>query len=255
MYNNATNGKCGQSCRIDYAFTLQTAECVDLMDHGTIDDEGATMIKVLICDDETLVRQGLIAILGSESGIKVVGEAADGREAIEKTGALSPDVVLMDVRMPGMDGVEATRALTSQYPETQVIILSTFDYEEYILEGIRAGASGYVLKDTTASDLVRTIQRVYKGERFIQSAVASKILFEIAKANSQQLDQSMSGSLTEREVAVINRLARGLSNRDVASELNLSEGTVKNYVSGILSKLQVSNRIQAINAAREQKII
>ena len=224
-------------------------------------DEGARMIKVLICDDETLVRQGLIAILGSESGIKVVGEAVDGFEAVTKTGALSPDIVLMDIRMPGMDGVEATRVITNQYPKTRVIILSTFDYEEYILEGIRAGAFGYVLKDTTSSDLVHTIQRVHRGERFIQSAVAGKVLFEIARPSTQAPDLSMTNSLkgnpglTEREVDVITRLARGLSNREVASELNLSEGTVKNYVSGILAKLQVSNRVQAINVARNEKLI
>ncbi len=213
------------------------------------------MIKVLICDDETLVRQGLIAILGSESGIKVVGEAVDGLEAVTKAGAFSPDIVLMDIRMPGMDGVEATRVITNQYPKTRVIILSTFDYEEYILEGIRAGAFGYVLKDSTSSDLVRTIQRVHGGERFIQSAVAGKVLFEIARPSTQSPDPSMTNSLTEREVAVITRLARGLSNREVASELNLSEGTVKNYVSGILAKLRVSNRVQAINIARNEKLI
>lgn len=213
------------------------------------------MIKVLVCDDETLVRQGLIAILEDESGIEIVGEAADGREAIEKTATLLPNIVLMDIRMPGLDGVEATRAISSEHPKTRVIILSTFDLEEYILEGIRAGACGYVLKDTTSSDLVLTIQRVHRGERFIQSAVAGKILFEIAKPGTQAPDPSMPNSLTEREIAVISRLARGLSNKEVASELNLSEGTVKNYVSGILAKLQVNNRIQAINAARKQKII
>jgi DNA-binding NarL/FixJ family response regulator len=215
------------------------------------------MIKVLVCDDETLVRQGLIAILSNESGIKIVGEAADGREAIEKTGTLAPDVVLMDIRMPGLDGVEATRAIANQYPRTRVIILSTYDYEEYILEGIRAGALGYVLKDTTSSDLARTIQRVHRGERFIQSAVAGKILFEMARPRTQPQSALLNDSdnLTEREVAIITRLARGLSNREVGAELNLSEGTVKNYVTGILAKLQVSNRVQAINAARKQRII
>jgi DNA-binding NarL/FixJ family response regulator len=213
------------------------------------------MIKVLVCDDETLVRQGLVAILADQAGINIVGEAADGQEAIEKTGSLMPDVVLMDIRMPGMDGVEATRAISAQYPRARVIILSTYDYEEYILEGIKAGALGYVLKDTTPNELVRTIQRIYRGERFIQSAVAGKILFDVANPGAQSTAQSLAAGLTEREIAIITRLARGLSNREVAAELTLSEGTIKNYVSGILSKLQVNNRVQAINAARKQKLI
>ena len=214
-----------------------------------------SIIKTLVCEDETLVRQGLIAILGTEPGIKVVGEAADGYEAVEKVRLLSPDVVLIDVQMPMIDGVEATRLITSQYPRTRVLILSTYDYEEYILEGIKAGAMGYVLKDTTSDELIRTIRRVYRGERFIQSAVAGKILFDMAQHGSHPVDDSMYGPLTERELTIITRLARGMSNREVAADLKLSEGTIKNYVSGILSKLQVANRVQAINVARQHKLI
>jgi DNA-binding NarL/FixJ family response regulator len=139
-----------------------------------------------------------------------------------------------------------------------VVILSTYDYEEYILEGIKAGAMGYVLKDTTAGELVRTIRRVHRGERFIQSAVAGKILFELANPGPQAApggNNSIYGALTDREVDIITRLAKGMSNKEVAADLTLSEGTIKNYVSGILSKLQVNNRVQAINVARQRKLI
>ena len=212
------------------------------------------MIKVLICEDQTLVRQGLITILSMEPGISVVGDAVDGFEAVEKAGTLSPDVVLMDVRMPLMDGVEATRAITTQYPSVRVIILTTYDHEEYVLEGVKAGAVAYVLKDTAAPELLSTIKRVHRGERFIQPAVANKILFELAKAPQNRTDAAIE-PLSDREIDVITRLAQGMSNRDVAAELTLAEGTIRNYVSSILSKLRASNRVQAINLARHHKII
>lgn len=212
------------------------------------------MIRVLVCEDETIVRQGLVAILSMQPSIAVVGEAMDGEDALQQVAALKPDVVLIDVRMPVMDGVQATQLITTQYPRTRVIILTTFDYEEYVLEGVRAGASGYVLKDTSADELVRTIRRVHRGEHFIQAAVAGRILVDMMKPPAET--QAPSGaSLTEREIAILTRLSQGMSNRDVAADLSLSEGTIKNYVSGILSKLQVTNRIQAINVAREQKLI
>jgi len=212
------------------------------------------MIKVLICEDQTLVRQGLITILSMEPDISVVGDAVDGYEAVEKVGHLSPDVVLMDVRMPLMDGVQATRIITTQYPSVRVIILTTYDYEEYVLEGVKAGAVAYVLKDTAAPDLLRTIKRVHRGERFIQPAVANKILFELARAPKDDLDPAIE-PLSDREIDIITRLAQGMSNRDVATELTLAEGTIRNYVSSILSKLRAANRVQAINLARHHKII
>src|SRR5688500_6686256 len=212
------------------------------------------MIKVLICEDQTLVRQGLITILSMEPDISVVGDAVDGYEAVEKVGHLSPDVVLMDVRMPLMDGVQATRIITTQYPSVRVIILTTYDYEEYVLEGVKAGAVAYVLKDTAAPELLRTIKRVHRGERFIQPAVANKILFELAKAPQDPADPVIE-PLSTREIDIITRLAQGMSNRDVAAELTLAEGTIRNYVSSILSKLRASNRVQAINLARHHKII
>jgi len=213
------------------------------------------MINLLICEDQTLMRQGLVTILGLEPGIEVVGEAGDGREAIEKVRELKPDIVLMDVQMPVMGGVEATRIITGEYPNTRIIILTTFDYEEYVFEGVKAGALGYMLKDTPAPELVSTIKRIYAGERFIQPAVASKLLFEFAKADQRKPINADFEPLSERETTIISRLAQGMSNREVAEDLALAEGTVRNHVSNILSKLHAANRVQAINLARQHKLI
>jgi DNA-binding NarL/FixJ family response regulator len=215
------------------------------------------MIKLMICDDQTLMRQGLATILGLEPGLEVVGEASNGREAVEKVAVLQPDIVLMDVQMPEMDGVEATQIITGRYPNTRVIILTTFDYEEYVFNGVKAGAMGYMMKDTPASELVDTIRRVHGGERFIQPAVASKILFEFASAGGTAAGGKAGDyePLSEREIEIIARLAQGLSNREIAEDLALVEGTVKNYVSNILSKLHAANRTQAVNVARRQRII
>jgi DNA-binding NarL/FixJ family response regulator len=198
------------------------------------------------------MRQGLVTILGLEPGVEVVGEAADGREAVQKVAELGPDIVLMDIEMPVMNGVEATRIIAAQFPDTRVIVLTTFDYEEYVFEGVKSGAMGYVLKDTPVPELVRTIERVYAGERFIQPAVASKIVFEFAKGDTKSAEYE---PLSEREIDIINRLAQGMSNRDIADDLALTEGTVKNYVSSILSKLHAANRTQAVNLARQHRII
>jgi DNA-binding NarL/FixJ family response regulator len=213
------------------------------------------MIRLLICEDQTLMRQGLVTILGLEPGIAVVGEAGNGQEAVDRVAELRPDVVLMDVQMPVMGGVEATRIIAAQYPNSRVIILTTFDYEEYVFEGVKAGAMGYMLKDTPAPELVRTIKRVHEGERFIQPAVASKILFEFAASRHKPAEEAGYEPLSEREIDIINRLAQGMSNREIADDLALAEGTVKNYVSTILSKLHAANRVQAINLARQHKII
>jgi DNA-binding NarL/FixJ family response regulator len=212
------------------------------------------VIKLLICEDQTLMRQGLATILGLEPGLTVVGEAADGAEAVAQVRALHPDIVLMDVQMPGMDGIEATRLITAAYPDTRVIILTTFDYEEYVFVGVKAGAMGYMLKDSPAPDLIHTIRRVHEGERFIQPAVASKLLFEFAQGARRGSGAGYE-PLSERETDIIRRLAQGMSNREVADDLALAEGTVKNYVSTILGKLHAANRVQAINLARQHKLI
>ncbi len=213
------------------------------------------MVKVLICEDQTLVRKGLVALLESEPGLTIVGEAVNGREAVEKTGVFRPDVVLMDVRMPVMDGIEATRIITARYPSARVVMLTTYEGGDFVFEGVKAGAMGYLLKDASLSELVSGIWRVHEGESLIQPAVASSILFELARTPPRPPADPACEHLSEREVAIVSRLAHGMSNREIANALGLAEGTVKNNVSNILSKLHAANRVQAVNAAREQKLI
>ena len=213
------------------------------------------MVKVLICDDQTLMRKGLVALLELEPGITVVGEAVNGHEAVEQVGALNPDVVLMEMRLPIMDGAEATRIITSHYPHTRVIFLTAHHSAEYVFEGIRAGATGYLLKDAAPSELAQAIRRVHEGEQVIQPAVASRIVFESAGTARSTATGRDYKPLTERQIAVLQRLALGMSNRQIACELGVTEGSVKNHVWQILSKLGAENRVQAINLARQRKLI
>jgi DNA-binding NarL/FixJ family response regulator len=220
-------------------------------------------IRLLLCEDQTLMRQGLRTVLELEPGFLVVGEAANGEEAIARYKELQrqgngPDVVLMDIQMPRMNGVQATATITSAYPGARVIILTTFDYEDYVFEAIKAGAMGYLLKDVPADELTSTIRRVYAGEPFIQPKVASKMLMEFgrkgrpaASARTEPVEEELSA----REIEVLKLLAAGASNREIADRLVLAEGTVKNHVSNILGKLHAENRTQAANFARERKLI
>ena len=220
-------------------------------------------IRILISEDQMLMRQGLHTVLELEPGFQVVGEAANGEEAIERYNELQqqgkgPDVVLMDIQMPVKNGVQATAAITTAYPGARVIILTTFDYEDYVFEAIKAGAMGYLLKDVPAEELTSTIRKVYAGEPFIQPKVASKLLVEFGRKGRTTANQS-TGSVDEelstREIEVLKLLAAGASNREIADKLVLAEGTVKNHVSNILSKLHAENRTHAANLARERKII
>ena len=211
------------------------------------------MVKVLVCDDQTLMRKGLVALLESEPGITVVGEAADGCEAVEQVGALNPDVVLMGVRLPIIDGVESTRIIASRFPSTRVVILTADGSAESVLEGIKAGATGYLLKDASPQELVQTIRRVHEGEQVIQPALASHVVFEAAKAPPAAGGDHM--ALTARQIAILERLALGMSNQQIVDDLGVTEGAVKSHVSRILYKLRVRNRVQAINVARQQKLI
>ena len=223
----------------------------------------SSVIRILLCEDQMLMRQGLRTILELEAGFEVVGEAANGEEAIQKFDelrqqGLGPDIILMDVQMPRKNGVQATAAITSAHPAARVIILTTFDYEDYVFEAIKAGAIGYLLKDVPANELVSTIRKVYRGEPFIQPKVASKLLIEFGRKGRPMPAQPANGGdedLSAREIEVLRRLAAGASNRDIADALVLAEGTVKNHVSNILSKLHADNRTQAANLAREKKII
>jgi two-component system response regulator DegU len=208
-------------------------------------------IRILLAEDQTLLRQGLRTILDLEPGMEVVGEAPNGDVAVREAMRLRPDIVLMDIQMPETSGVEATALITAACTETRVIVLTTFDYEEYVFDAVKAGAVGYLLKDVPAPELIDTIRRVHAGESFIQPSVASKLLREFGRRSSRPADEE----LTQREREVLDLLATGHSNREIATMLYLSEGTVKNYVSNILGKLHAANRTQAVALAREQGLI
>jgi two-component system response regulator DegU len=224
----------------------------------------ARPIRLLICEDQTLMREGLRTVLELEPGFAVVGEAADGAEAVRQAEQLRPDVVLMDIQMPRQNGVQATAAITARGLPCRVVILTTFDYEDYVFDAIKAGAMAYLLKDTPAAELAATIRRVYAGEAFIQPKVATKLLMEFGRRGVEgqrpptREDGEAEGSpedLSQREVDVLRLLAQGASNREIAERLVLAEGTVKNYVSTILMKLHAANRTQAANLARERGLI
>lgn len=203
-------------------------------------------IRLVLVEDQTLMRQGLKTILDLEPGLEVVGEANNGEDGIKKALELRPDVVLMDVQMPGnLNGVQATAALCAAWPGAKVIILTTFDRDDYVYQGVRAGALGYLLKDTPAEKLIDTIRRVHAGELFIQPEIASRALRELVRPQANPLEP-----LSDREREVLVLLAQGHSNKDIADKLVITEGTVKNHVSNILAKLQAENRTQAADIAR-----
>ena len=216
-------------------------------------------IRILICEDQTLMREGLKTILELDSGeppFEIIGEASDGEEAVRQARTLSPDVALMDIQMPRQNGVQATAAITTTLPATRVIILTTFDNDDYVFEAIKAGAMGYLLKDTPANELAATIRRMQQGESFIQPQVATKLLMEFGRRGTITRGQaSEDEDLSQRELDVLKLLAQGASNREIASRLVLAEGTIKNHVSNILIKLHAANRTQAANLARERGFI
>ncbi len=220
------------------------------------------MIRVLLADDQTLIRQGIRLLLEIEEDIEVVGQAANGREALQQAEALHPDVVLMDVRMPEMDGVEATRELGRRFPEIKVIILTTFEDDETVFEGLKAGARGYLLKDISSEDMAAAVRKVAAGEALIEPRLTRKVLAEFTRlataSESHAPAQATAGipvPLTEREKEVLNALAQGLSNREIAEKLVITEGTVKNHVSSLIDKLGVRDRTQAILKGQELGLI
>jgi len=213
----------------------------------------AEPIRVLLVDDQRLMREGLRILLELEPDLRVVGEAANGSAALETYAELRPDVVLMDVRMPGMDGVEATWRLRERWPEARVVILTTFDDDEYVFEGLRAGALGYLLKDVSGQDLAQAVRTVAAGGALIEPSVARKVVAEFARVArpARSLNEGLAEPLSEREIEILRRMADGLTNREIAERLSLAEGTVKNYVTAILGKLGVRDRTQAAIRARE----
>jgi DNA-binding NarL/FixJ family response regulator len=213
-------------------------------------------IRVLLVDDQPLFREGLAALLSRVPEIEIAGESANGREAVDAVAELTPDVVLMDLRMPGMDGVTATRALTTRYPAVRVLALTTFDDDELIFEALRAGAAGYLLKDSPLERLVEAVGVAATGQSFLQPSVATKVIAELARRDPPPAPASAEiEALSERERAVLGELARGASNREIARRLQLAEGTVKNYVSAILAKLDAPDRINAALKARDLGLV
>ena len=202
------------------------------------------VIKLLICDDQEVVREGLRVILGGVPGIEVVGVVGDGSEAVAVLADLAPDVVLMDLNMPIKNGVQATREITAAHPDTKVLVLTTYDAEDWVVDAIRAGAAGYLLKDAPREHLVAAIKGTAVGATHIDPAVAGN-LFTLVAASGDRVGTNVAAGLSDRELDVLRLVGRGLNNREIADQLFLSEGTVRNYVSAVLAKLQVSDRTQA----------
>jgi DNA-binding NarL/FixJ family response regulator len=207
-----------------------------------------TPIRVLLADDQALFREGLRALLALASDVRVVAEAADGEEALRLAGTEKPDVVLMDMKMPRLDGVAATRRMRVACPTCRVVALTTFDDDEYVFEALRAGAVGYLLKDAPSERLLEAIRAAARGEAFLQPSIASKVVAEIARLGPRS---TVDAGLSDREAEVLRRLAHGASNKQIAASLFLSEGTVKNHVTSIFAKLGVADRTQAALRARE----
>jgi two-component system NarL family response regulator len=214
-------------------------------------------IKVLIVDDHRVVREGLSAILENKENLHVVGEAQDGQEAVEHVRSLEPDVVLMDVSMPRMGGVEATRIIKREFPHIGIIALTMYEEQQYIFDLVRAGATGYLLKDSDSAQIVKAIQSIYRGESLIHPSVASKILAEFSLLAQKKGKKAswVEHDLTEREITVLRLVADGKTNKEIANALDLSEKTVKNHVRNIFHKLQVYDRTQAAILAIRKGLI
>ena len=233
-------------------------------------------IRVLLVDDQALIREGLTIILEAQSNIRVVGQAADGREAIDLANRLEPDVILMDIKMPRMDGIEATRQIKKNRPATQIIILTTYAEDELVFKGLRAGASGYLLKDITRDQLAEAVRGATRGEAQIDPAIASQVLVEFQRmanllrrptprtpaptekaspAGEAETELPPMEALTPREETILRLLTEGLTNAGIAARLHLSEGTVKNHVSEILSKLYANDRTHAVVLAIKRGLL
>jgi DNA-binding NarL/FixJ family response regulator len=220
----------------------------------------AEPIRVLIADDHALFRRGLEMVLEEEAGIALVGQASDGAEAVQKAGEALPDVVLMDIRMPKINGIEAARQMKDIAPSAKIVILTISDEEEDLFEAIRAGASGYLLKDIPLDEVAEAVRSVHGGQSLINPSMAGKLLSEFATlarrdAEEEPAKHAPAPKLTDREMEVLRLVARGMNNRDIAKELFISENTVKNHVRNILEKLQIHSRMEAVMIAVREKLI
>jgi DNA-binding NarL/FixJ family response regulator len=219
----------------------------------------AEPIRTMIVDDHALFRRGLEMVLDEEPDIELVGQASDGTEAVEKAAESLPDVVLMDIRMPRSNGIEACRAMKEAAPSAKIVILTISDEEEDLFEAIRAGASGYLLKDIPLDEVADTVRAVHGGQSLINPSMAGKLLTEFAtlakRDDGERAQELPAPRLTEREMQVLKLVARGMNNRDIAKELFISENTVKNHVRNILEKLQIHSRMEAVMVAVREKLI
>ena len=226
---------------------------------GSVDSPAADPIRALIVDDHALFRRGLEMVLAAEDDIELVGEASDGAEAVQKAGESLPDVVLMDIRMPKSSGIEACRAMKEVAPSSKIVMLTISDEEEDLFQAIRAGASGYLLKDIPLDEVADVVRAVHGGQSLINPSMAAKLLTEFAALNKrdqeERAEQVPPPKLTDREMQVLKLVAKGMNNRDIARELFISENTVKNHVRNILEKLQIHSRMEAVMIAVREKLI
>lgn len=223
-----------------------------------------TAIRLLLVDDQSLFREGLRTLLALQPDFEIVGEAGNGEEAVALAASLQPAVILMDVRMPILDGVAATRRLHTAHPACRVILLTTFDDDEQVFDGLRAGAVGYLLKDVPSEKLAEAIRAAARGESFLQPAVAAKVVAEFARISDTRMGEkatpprpmeALTEPLSERELEILRLVAAGASNKEIGLKLFITEGTAKNHLSNILGKLGVSGRMAAVNKARELRLI
>jgi DNA-binding NarL/FixJ family response regulator len=213
-------------------------------------------VRVLIVDDDALMRAGLRGILSNDQAIDVVGEAVDGRDAVYRTRLLTPDVVLMDVRMPDLDGISATRELLAAFPETRVVILTTFEQDDYIFGALRAGASGFLLKRTSPEELVAAVHTIAAGDSLLSPSVTSRVIERMARQPGPDPERDgLLDELTPRERDVLELVARGLSNAEIAGALMIEESTVKTHVKRLLAKLDVRDRVQAVIFAHQRGLV
>lgn len=212
------------------------------------------MIRVVICDDQEIVRQGLRTILNADPDLNVIETATDGIDLLEKLKSVQPDLVLMDLKMPVMNGVQATRQVRQRYPDIKVLILTTYDDDEWLFDALRSGASGYLLKDTPGEELRKAIHGTVEGEAFLDPSIAGKVILNMVQQPPPK-NQKTNIEFSSREQEILTLMAQGLSNADIARNLFLSEGTVRNYTSNIFTKLGVADRTQAVIAALRMGLV